>query len=253
MAILGDLSAGDIIELNETVSGVTKAVDFIVLAHNHHASGRTTVVRKEVFSARAFDSRIGTNVDPGKSFIPYSQTEIDAWLTSTYKQYLDSTTQTMITDVNISSIESYDSKTGMIASTISRDMFLLSRSELCGTIEPILGTAISYFSSDAVRIAYLNSVTTSYWARDIIDASRRLYIGGINALGQISYSTNGNTLIGVRPAFTLPSSFRTTPYPIYSKQNGVWVQADKLTVKDSGVHKDIKGIYYKQSGVWLEV
>jgi len=194
---LNKLSPGSLLKLNETVGGITTAVPYIVLAHDHHYQNTTSLVRKDVYSLIPWDSN-GDNV--------YTTSSILSWLLGTFSTYLDSG----LPIVNSANIPyAYNISTGGYnVSFISLKIFLLSVMELGLTHSdiPYLGTAIPYFSSDASRIAKLSGVAKEWWTRSPYVNTDEKYIFRITTGGQLYTGITNRSptySYGVRPALCL--------------------------------------------------
>ena len=191
---LSDLSDGDTFYLNESGS----PIEFIKLKENYEGSGRTLVLRKDLYDARAWHS---SNVNA------YATSAIDTWLNTTYFGLLDPDVQEAISAVTIPYTPGNGNNT---VSTLSRKVFLLSETEFGFSYAVINeeGTAITYFATDSDRIAYLSDVATSYWSRSPrIDGTT--VASGV-ATGGGYYDTAVSGSIGSRPAFTLPAELAVT-------------------------------------------
>ena len=185
---LSALSTGSLLKLNETVGGVTTAVPFMVLAHGHHATGKTTLIRNQLWNTTI-------KYDAGSSN-DYSGSDIDLWLKNTYKGYLDAGIQSQIVLVNIT--------TGYYS--LSRSVFLLSGTEVGFAKDGMYteGTAIPYFSSNEFRIAYASGTSKGWWLRSPFNYASN-YAFMVTAVGGVG-NYKISSLYGVRPALTLPDS-----------------------------------------------
>lgn len=176
---LGSKAAGSIVKIKENGN----LTDFIVLQHEYPSGGRTLIIRKDIHSQRVWDSG-------GDS--AYANSEIDSWLNGSYLNLIDSEIRAQITAVTIS----------VSSSAISRKVFLLSFTELSLSTDVTEGTALTYFSSDARRVAKYNNAAVEWWSRS---AAVPYLAGCVNQTGA-GYYTLPDVSKGIRPAFTLPSS-----------------------------------------------
>jgi hypothetical protein len=165
---------------------------------------------------------------------------------------------------------------------ISRKVFLPSRTEVDlgnegGTAE---GTAWGFYTSDAVRKAYLtaqafdNTLSSSkpsaignawYWWLRTPRSSHASYARYVTADGSLIYDDAHIGSSGVRPALNLPSSLLVSdttdadgcytfmwwsPPGVKVKVDGVWRDYSDGFVKIDGVWRKIDEIHTKIDGVW---
>lgn len=191
-AKLSTKAIGSIVKIKE--SGT--AVNFIVLKHGYPSdgNGRTLLLRESLYDTRQWHT---SNVNA------YASSAIDAWLTGTYLNLIDADIRAQIAAVNIPYTIGNGNTT---TTTLSRKVFLLSGTEvgLTHSYMKTEGTALSFFNSNAARIAYLNGTATYWWLRSPHSSNSTdawlVYTGGTSNNRSCSYS------YGSRPAFTLPSS-----------------------------------------------
>ncbi|WP_066454618.1 DUF6273 domain-containing protein [Anaerotruncus rubiinfantis] len=164
-------------------------VKFILLKHDYENSGRSLVLRKDLYDERPFDS----------NSYSYNGSDIDIWLNGIYLDYIDTEIRHQITPISI------PSKT----STISKQVFLLSLTEFgcSNSSASIEGVAISYFGSNARRVAYLNNGRRAYWIRT---SNANCFMIGSNGAYTVASCYN---IMGSRPAFTLSADFLLAPEP----------------------------------------
>lgn len=189
---LGNKATGSIIKLKENGT----LVDFYVAKHDYESglngSGRTLVVRKDVYDLRAWHS---FNVNA------WASCTLRSWLNSTYKALLDSDIQSLMGTTTYY----YTPGNGSWSVTTRSDaVFQLSATEL--------GQSQSWFNTEGsalpiastLKIAYKDGSATTQWTRSpSTDGTGRaiyLFSGG----SVYSYSCTGT--YGSRPAFTLPSN-----------------------------------------------
>lgn len=184
---ISDYSEGSVIKINENGS----PVNFYVAKHNYeptlNGTGRTLVVRQDVYDKHVWR-------DPTSSYLGYEDSTIDTWLNSTYKALFDSATQALIgtTDFRVYS-----------TSIVKRSIFLLSVTELAGP-GYISGEGDKLNIADMLQIAYQNGMTTTQWTRSIstADSERAHYL---HSNGSVMTSKTDFTN-GSRPCFTLPAN-----------------------------------------------
>lgn len=189
---LGNKSLGSIIKLKENGT----LVDFYVAKHDYenglNGSGRTLVVRKDVYETRAWHS---SNVNA------YASSTIDTWLNGTYKALLDADIQGVLGTTKFYYTPGNGTTT---VGTLSRAIFLLSLTELgqSHTYANVEGTALSIAST--LKIAYLNGSATTQWTRSpITSLTANAWL--LSSDGNIYYG-GCTRAVGARPAFTLPST-----------------------------------------------
>lgn len=189
---LGNKATGSIIKLKENGT----LVDFYVAKHDYESglngSGRTLVVRKDVYDLRAWHS---SNVNA------WASCTMRSWLNSTYKALLDSDIQSLMGTTTYY----YTPGNGTTTVTTRSDaIFLLSLTELgeSHTYANVEGSALPIAST--LKIAYKDGSATTQWTRspytDVTSSAWWLDSGG-----NISSNVCTNTY-GSRPAFTLPSN-----------------------------------------------
>lgn len=191
---LSELPLKTILYINESSS----PVPFYVAKHDYESelngAGRTLVVRKDCYDA---DQRWANSYNN-----MYTASSIDSWLTSNYKKLLDANTRSAIGTTKIKYGVGNDGDT---VSTVNRDIFLLSVTELdltaygANTTE---GTALDIAST--LQIAYFNGSSVAQWTRSpyTYNSSSAFYV----ANSGVAVSVNVNNYAGARPVFTLPGT-----------------------------------------------
>lgn len=189
---LGNKATGSIIKLKENGT----LVDFYVAKHDYESglngSGRTLVVRKDVYDLRAWHS---SNVNA------WASCTLRSWLNSTYKALLDSDIQSLMGTTTYY----YTPGNGSWSVTTRSDaVFQLSATEL--------GQSKSWFNTEGsalpiastLKIAYKDGSATTQWTRSPYtgDTNYAIFLSsdGIVNLSVCTYTG------GSRPAFTLPSN-----------------------------------------------
>ena len=191
---IGNLDEGAIITLNENGS----PVEFYIAKQDYESSlngsGRTLVVRKDVYDQRQWHS---SNVNA------YASSTIDSWLNSTYKNLLDADIRSLIGTTKIR----YTPGNGnWNVSTLERSVFLLSLTELgqSHTYANTEGSALPIAST--LRIAYRNGSPTTQWTRSPYTYNT-LLAWWLDSDGNIS-NCGCIVSLGSRPCFTLPATFK---------------------------------------------
>lgn len=194
---LSDYEEGDIIKLNEGGS----PVEFYVSKHDYESglngAGRTLVVRKDCYDARAWHS---SNVNA------WASCSMRSWLNSTYKALLDSDIQELMGTTTYY----YTPGNGNWTVTTRSDaVFLLSLTELgqSHTYAKVEGSALPIAST--LQIAYQGGSATTQWTRSPVTNGPFLawYVGSNGFYGN-NYC---DLSCGSRPAFTLPATLLFNP------------------------------------------
>lgn len=167
------------------------------------------LLRKDVYEKRIWDS---TDSD-------YQNSDIHAYLNSTFLSLFDSNTQNAIKAVKIPYLNGYGGSNSGSSIAFGSDgletqIFLLSAYEVgFGSASYVTtnyycdGEVLTYFTalSNAERIAYLNGTAESWWLRTVYknDTNGVLRVRYDNG----SYAGNAVTMeYGIRPALILPST-----------------------------------------------
>ena len=190
---LSSYSEGDVIFINEDNS----PVGFYVAKHDYESGlngvDKTLIVRKDCFSAIQWNTSNSNE---------YSNSFIDNWLNSTYLNLLD----TVIAN-NINNTKFYYTPKGgkpSSTTTLQRKILILSAAELGEKLNvPVEGNTLPI--ANILKIAYLNGSPTTQWTRTPQENG---------SLKSVAFTSSGYYMEyysllsnGVRPAFTLPSSF----------------------------------------------
>ena len=194
---LSDYAEGDIIKLNEGGS----PVEFYVSKHDYepdlNGSGRTLVVRKDVYDQRQWHS---SNVNA------WASCTMRSWLNSTYKSLLDSSIQEAMGTTTYRYTPGNGNNT---VTTRSDAVFLLSMTELgqSNSYANTEGSALPIAST--LQVAHLNGSANTQWTRSphTGDTGRAVFLGSSGGAGDYycDYSH------GSRPVFTLPSTLLFNP------------------------------------------
>lgn len=191
--LLSSIEEGNTIILNE--SG--KPVEFYVAKHNYESelngSGRTLLVRKDVYDQRHWDDTNNNSWGPSA---------IRSWLNSNYKDLLDADVQEAM---DVTKYRYTPGGSNWNVATRSEAVFLLSATELgrSNANANVEGSALPVAS--ILKIAYQNGSATTQWTRSP-NTNVTNHVWKLGPKGAIinDICVNAN---GSRPAFTLPSTF----------------------------------------------
>ena len=192
---LSDYAEGDIIKINEGGS----PVEFYVAKHDYESglngAGRTLVVRKDCYDNRVWDSG---NVNA------YASSDLDDWFNGTYKNLLDPSIQ-----IAIGTTKFYYTNGNNTVSTLERDIFALSLTELgqSHTAANVEGSALPIAST--LQIAYQGGSATTQWTRSpftVNTVSAWCLYPDSGIYNRLCTETHGS-----RPIFTLPSTLLFNP------------------------------------------
>lgn len=191
--LLSSIEEGNTIILNE--SG--KPVEFYVAKHDYESelngSGRTLLVRKDVYDQRHWDDTYNNS---------WGTSTIRSWLNSNYKNLLDADVQEAM---DVTKYRYTPGGSNWNVATRSEAVFLLSATELgiSNANANVEGSALPVAS--ILKIAYQNGSATTQWTRspntNVTDHVWKLGPKGA-IINDICVNANGS-----RPAFTLPSDF----------------------------------------------
>lgn len=222
------LSAGSLVKLNE--NGVAKK--YIMLGYNHYGKAEVTLLRKDAVGNRAYNAcQSGYNVYNGNS--------LDSFCNEQHIQCLDPVIRACLVNVPIPTTDGYVNGTwSATVRNLMRKCFSLSAAEVGNGGSD--GTAFSYLSTQANRIAYQDETTTAvyWWLRSPYSSS--IYDAySVDTGGSVS---NNRVYYGnycARPALALSSEILVSDsadssgcYTIasapageeYQKVNGVWMR-----------------------------
>lgn len=176
-------------------------VPFIKLSGEYEGTGRTLVVRKNIY-------KMDTLTEYG-SPTTYMNSKTDLWLNDEADGYIakfDDATKAALAEVSIK-VHVGDAVTSV--ATLQRKAFLLSAAEYgfndATTFYPE-GTPVVYFNTSARRVAQFNGAAANHWMRTRQRSVVRSN-GYIVAAGYYETSDPSGGVYGIRPAFTLPSDF----------------------------------------------
>ena len=130
----------------------------------------------------------------------YADSRADTWLSNEYFSMLDTVTQNVIPDALVEATSaSFSGNTN-----IRRKIFLLSTFEY-GFGSSGTGYNVSFFGSNASRIATLNGTPVNQWTREFYDNKGNGYY--VSTSGELKYINATTTAAGLRPAFLLPPGY----------------------------------------------
>lgn len=222
------LSAGSLVKLNE--NGVAKK--YIMLGYNHYGKAEVTLLRKDAVGNRAYNAcQSGYNVYNGNS--------LDSFCNEQHIQCLDPVIRACLVNVPIPTTDGHVNGTwSATVRNLMRKCFSLSAAEVGNGDSD--GTAFSYLSTQANRIAYQDETTTAvYWWLRSPDSSGYRYAYRVYADGGVSRDSVCSGLYCARPALALSSEILVSDsadssgcYTIvsapageeYQKVNGIWMR-----------------------------
>ena len=213
----------------------TKPTKFIKLDNDHYGTGTgVTLIRKDTFNERQWEASYDSSYKNR-----YIGCLLDNFCDLMWPQMLDEKIRECLVPVPIVVAEGNQVST---LHTIYRKGFALSCTEAGVSGWQTEGTAFSYFSDNAKRIAYFDETATAvYWGLRS-PYSGALYAYNINTDGTVNYNSVCNYYFAPRPAFNLKSSivvsdstdsdgcYTVESVPgndggLYVKNNGLWVRA----------------------------
>lgn len=203
-----------------------------MLGYNHYGKAEVTLLRKDAVGNRAYNAcQSGYNVYNGNS--------LDSFCNEQHIQCLDPVIRACLVNVPIPTTDGHVNGTwSATVRNLMRKCFSLSAAEVGNGGSD--GTAFSYLSTQANRIAYQDETTTAvvWWLRSP-DSSNNYYAYYVGADGSVrSYSVYDGGLCA-RPALALSSEILVSDsadssgcYTIasapageeYQKVNGVWMR-----------------------------
>ena len=222
------LSAGSLVKLNE--NGVAKK--YIMLGYNHYGKAEVTLLRKDAVGNRAYNAcQSGYNVYNGNS--------LDSFCNEQHIQCLDPVIRACLVNVPIPTTDGHVNGTwSATVRNLMRKCFSLSAAEVGNGGSD--GTAFSYLSTQANRIAYQDETTTAvFWWLRSPNSSSNDSAYGVNSDGSVDNSRVYSGHYCARPALALSSEILVSDsadssgcYTIasapageeYQKVNGVWMR-----------------------------
>nr|DAZ50102.1 MAG TPA: hypothetical protein [Caudoviricetes sp.] len=201
---LSTITPGAILYLNEYGS----PVPFYVCKHDYESglngAGRTLLVRKDCYDKRIFDSR--SKIFAGSS--------IDTWLNGTWIKLLTLDVQSA---AGTTKIYYYDGSNKKAVTT--RAVFLLSTAEFgYSDYADTDGEPLDSAVRKLLSTAYYGGNSVGQWTRTPATWTQK----DVYVIMPSDYSTHMlcNDSYGVRPAFTIPSTF-----PVIQNPDGTYSQA----------------------------
>lgn len=204
-----------------------------MLGYNHYGKAEVTLLRKDAVGNRAYNAcQSGYNVYNGNS--------LDSFCNEQHIQCLDPVIRACLVNVPIPTTDGHVNGTwSATVRNLMRKCFSLSAAEVGNGGSD--GTAFSYLSTQANRIAYQDETTTAvfWWLRSPY-SSYNYYAYRVNTDGSVDYSHR--VYFGdycARPALALSSEILVSDsadssgcYTIasapageeYQKVNGVWMR-----------------------------
>lgn len=172
---------------------------YIVIAHDHHGSGLTTLLRLQVEMYDKFFNEYPSAANNNK----YSTSRLNTVMSNLFSN-LPEKTQSFIETVNVPVRESASSST--IASMSVR-LFALSGMELNGS-GSAEGKQISYFTNNDKRIANDGATNHAYWTRSVVPGMST-YARRVTDAGALE---NNDVIVNnyIRPACCVASDFVVT-------------------------------------------
>lgn len=231
---VSDAETETIVNLKESDG---KLHPYLYLSNNYESSNACLLLRKECYMKGAWSNTQGAN----NNLFP--EHELDIWCYQTFPDYLDSSIKSELISVSIK----------VNGSIIQRQCFPLSCTEY-GTSGafPTEGSSLSYFSTNEKRIALFENNATNYWTRTTSPKNQRTgYF--IRSTGDSSTNV-GSAMMGYRPAFCLPLTFKLkgTPnedgsYDMYEDTSAISTFASSEFIVEKSVSwEQTKDFYARQ-------
>ena len=203
-----------------------------MLGYNHYGKAEVTLLRKDAVGNRAYNAcQSGYNVYNGNS--------LDSFCNEQHIQCLDPVIRACLVNVPIPTTDGHVNGTwSATVRNLMRKCFSLSAAEVGNGGSD--GTAFSYLSTQANRIAYQDETTTAvyWWLRSPYSS----YTGSacsVGADGSVTYDNVSDGYLCARPALALSSEILVSDSPDssgcytiasapageeYQKVNGVWMR-----------------------------
>ena len=216
--LLSSLTEGSLVSVLED----GKLVPFYVAKHDYEADlngeGRTLLVRKNLHSTGVWDAgNVNTLVG----------SDIDIWLNNDYKLKLSAAVQASIA---VTKFYYTISQTNFVVSTLQRDVFLLSGTELGLTFTSNMNVEGEKLPvASLLQMGYLdNGTLTAQFTRSPA-SNNAMYVFTRDATGAENFATC-NAAWGRRPCFTLPATMALRDEPF---ADGAWGLADEDILLDT--------------------
>lgn len=204
-----------------------------MLGYNHYGKAEVTLLRKDAVGNRAYNAcQSGYNVYNGNS--------LDSFCNEQHIQCLDPVIRACLVNVPIPTTDGHVNGTwSATVRNLMRKCFSLSAAEVGNGGSD--GTAFSYLSTQANRIAYQDETTTAvyWWLRSPYSGNIYGYAYYVNTDGSVRSNNVYNGSFCARPALALSSEILVSDsadssgcYTIasapageeYQKVNGVWMR-----------------------------
>lgn len=203
-----------------------------MLGYNHYGKAEVTLLRKDAVGNRAYNAcQSGYNVYNGNS--------LDSFCNEQHIQCLDPVIRACLVNVPIPTTDGHVNGTwSATVRNLMRKCFSLSAAEVGNGGSD--GTAFSYLSTQANRIAYQDETTTAvYWWLRSPYSSYNNYAYFVNTYGSVDINNVYYGNYCARPALALSSEILVSDsadssgcYTIasapageeYQKVNGVWMR-----------------------------
>ena len=203
-----------------------------MLGYNHYGKAEVTLLRKDAVGNRAYNAcQSGYNV--------YNGNPLDSFCNEQHIQCLDPVIRACLVNVPIPTTDGHVNGTwSATVRNLMRKCFSLSAAEVGNGGSD--GTAFSYLSTQANRIAYQDETTTAvrWWLRSPLSSSSN-GASYVYSDGGVYYDRVCNGSVCARPALALSSEILVSDsadssgcYTIasapageeYQKVNGVWMR-----------------------------
>lgn len=204
-----------------------------MLGYNHYGKAEVTLLRKDAVGNRAYNAcQSGYNVYNGNS--------LDSFCNEQHIQCLDPVIRACLVNVPIPTTDGHVNGTwSATVRNLMRKCFSLSEAEVGNGGSD--GTAFSYLSTQANRIAYQDETTTAvrWWLRSPSSSSSDRGACYVGTGGSVDYNFVYSGVYCARPALALSSEILVSDsadssgcYTIasapageeYQKVNGVWMR-----------------------------
>lgn len=197
--LLGSLSAGTVVMVEES----TGYVPWVVITHDHHGEGLTTLVRQCADTYQPYHYSVPSSAYYNR----YSNSRLKSDMASYYSDNLTAGTRAKIQSVDIPIRESANNSTSQ--AYVTSNLFALSEPEVSGSGSSYDGTQIPYFDSNEKRICYTSSGTSvAYWLRSVLSGMSD-YARVISTSGSVSNGGVTSTSY-IRPACCINSGTKIT-------------------------------------------
>lgn len=202
---------------NYTGTGTTKAVEWIIVAKNHtgYPSNSVTLCSNELIGLYMFDNRDNSAYDGDNSYgyNDWGGSKLRSWLKNTFYNSFSSNFKNNILTTTLQNEANNPVKYGKYTTTDK--VFAPSQTELGGGSANtyVIGSNWGYFTTDARRVAKLDSSNMYYWTRSPGSGGSH-GLRHVTTDGSFGYTHFANTgSLGVRPALNLKSDTKVSAKP----------------------------------------